>query len=238
MQVKKNVDVFNQDVLEGQGYKYTDENRLSSRLANERMTLGIQAATDWQGKSVIDLGCGDGSYTKLIAQFGVASVLGVDPAEIAIAKAQENYAGIAHLQFTVGNIYQLEDLQQTFDIAVIRGVLHHLPDAATAVAKAASIAKEVIILEPNGANPVLKVIEQLSSYHREHEEQSFLPSTLQRWCTEADLSVRHQQFVNLVPMFCPDWLVKVLRFIQPLIESLPLIRVIACGQIIIKADHA
>jgi len=238
MQVKKNVDIFNQDVLTGQGYKYTDENRLSSRLANERMTLAIKAVTDWQGKTVIDLGCGDGSYTKLIAQFGAASVLGVDPAEVAIAKAQEKYVAVANLKFSIGNIYQLDDLQQTFDIAVLRGVLHHLPDAARAVAKAASIAKEVVILEPNGANPLLKVIERLSSYHRDHEEQSFLPSTIRGWCTDAGLIIRQEQFVNLVPFFCPTLLAKVLRAIEPFVEALPLVRVIACGQIILKADYA
>ena len=235
MQVKKNVEVFNQDVLQGQGYKYTDESRLSSRIANERMTQGIKAATEWQGKTVLDLGCGDGSYSHTLIQMGAASVLGIDPANVAIEKAKDNYTKISGLSFFTGNIYELDSLQQKFDIAVIRGVLHHLPDAAAAIKMAAKVADEIIILEPNGANPVLKVIEKLSPYHRSHEEQSFLPSTLMQWCTDAGLRTTYSQFINLVPVFCPSLLAHLLKPLEPLVEKTPLLRNIACGQIVIRA---
>ena len=208
---------------------------LSSRLANERITKGIEDASQWQGKKVLDLGCGDGTYTYDLLQMGAANVLGLDPAIAAIDKANENFGNIPNLAFFVGNIYALDDLGQQFDIVVLRGVLHHLPDAAKAIAMAAKVAREIIILEPNGANPVLKIIEKVSPYHRQHEEQSFLPSTLVKWCSNAGAIPNYQQFINLVPMFCPSLLAQLLKIVEPVIEKTPLLRNIACGQIVIRA---
>lgn len=235
MQVKKNVEVFNQDVLQGQGYQYTSNARLSSLLANERITKGIEDASQWQGKKVLDLGCGDGTYTHGLLQMGAASVLGLDPAEAAIDIAREKFADTPNLAFVVGNIYALDELSEQFDIVVLRGVLHHLPNAAKAIEMAAKVAREIIILEPNGANPVLKVIEKVSPYHRQHEEQSFLPSTLTRWCNDVGATPDYEQFVNLVPMFCPPLLARLLKIVEPVIEQIPLLRTIACGQIVIRA---
>lgn len=235
MLVKKNVDVFNQDVLQGQGYKYTSNDRPSIRLANERMTRGICEATDWAGKNVLDIGCGDGTFTQTLIQMGAAGVLGLDPATAAIEKAAENSKGNQKLRFEVGNVYKLDELQQRFDIVVFRGVLHHLPDAASAVQMAARVANEIIILEPNGTNPVLKGIEKLSAYHRLHEEQSFLPSTIKKWCNNAGAKPTYCRFINLVPIFCPSVLAYTLKFIEPLIEHTPLMRNIACGQVVIRA---
>lgn len=235
MQVKKNVEVFNQDILQGQGYKYTTDDRLSTRLANARMTQGIREATDWHGKSVLDIGCGDGTFTHTLIQMGAAKILGLDPASAAIEKAMQGAKGNPLVHFDVGNVYQLDALQQKFDIVVFRGVLHHLPDAASAVKMAAKVAGEIIILEPNGANPVLKGIEKLSSYHRLHEEQSFLPSTIRKWCSEAGAVSTYSRYINLVPIFCPSALAHLLKFIEPLVERVPFLRNIACGQIVIRA---
>ena len=235
MNIKGNVEVFNQDVLQGQGYKYTTDDRPSTRLANARMTQGIREATDWSGKSVLDIGCGDGTFTNALIEMGAAKVLGLDPASAAIEKAIQHAKGNPLLHFEVGNAYQLETLQQRFDIAVFRGVLHHLPDAASAVQLAAKVADEIVILEPNGTNPVLKGIEKLSSYHRLHEEQSFLPSTIRKWCSDAGAVPIYGRFINLVPIFCPSALGYVLKLLEPVVEGIPILRNIACGQIVIRA---
>ena len=39
----------------------------------------------------------------------------------------------------------------------------------------------MFVIEPNGYNPVLKVLEKVSRYHIEHEERSFFPATLHAW---------------------------------------------------------
>src|SRR4029079_17104745 len=110
MQTKKNVSEFNHDIIENQGYKYINTERISARFSNSRTTQAIHAITNWTGKHVLDIGCGDGTFTRELCQTGAASVLGVDPASEAIELANNNPANAASLSFAVGNIYTIEEL--------------------------------------------------------------------------------------------------------------------------------
>ena len=237
--LKKNVEVFDADA-EGGGYIYSSNERLSSELANDRMTAAMIAAYDFRGKSVIDLGCGDGTYSVDLASRGAAKVIGVDPAAAAIARArrQADSLNLKNCLFRVGNIYELAiDPTDRFDIAVLRGVLHHLPDPQGAVTVAIALAPVVMIVEPNGLNPILKMLERFSSYHLRHEEQSFLPRTIDTWCTNAGATILHRDLINLVPMFCPDWMARLGRFLGPFVESMPLVRSVLCGQYVVVAQN-
>ncbi len=159
---KANVQAFDRDALEG-GYVYARQDRLSSVLANTRMTRAILAAVDFSGRRIVDLGCGDGSYTvPLRAAAGGSYVLGIDPAPAAIELARDRAVGVEGCEFVVGNIYD-PPRGQSFDIAVIRGVLHHLSEPDRAVAAAVQMAERVVILEPNGTNPVAEADREIIS---------------------------------------------------------------------------
>lgn len=238
--IKKNVSQFNEDVRQTGTYAYTAEH-LSARIANSRFSECIAHSFDFEGKAVLDLGCGDGTYTLEFSALGVKEVLGVDPASVAIeaASAKARKQGLdALVKFEVGNIYALEQhlAANRFDCIVLRGVLHHLPDPARAIASLSLFSGTIIVLEPNGNNPVLKFLEKYSRYHIEHEERSFSPSTIQSWLNGAGFLVCSSKVFNLVPMFCPDWMAKVLHAIGSIVEKLPLLRDIACGQSIIVAQ--
>jgi 2-polyprenyl-3-methyl-5-hydroxy-6-metoxy-1,4-benzoquinol methylase len=238
---KENVNRFDADVKATGSYAYTAE-QLSSKLANGRITEGISAAYPFSGKRVLDLGCGDGAYTVMFADLNVQTVLGVDPAAAAIeaASRRAEAAGVAdRIRFATGNIYELGDLLDgdRFDVIVLRGVLHHLPDPARAIAALSGFKGTIIVLEPNGFNPVLKVLEKFSRYHIEHEERSFLPMTIEGWLTSAGFEVRQSSVINLVPMFCPDWMARPLNSMGGWVERLPLVRQIACGQSLIVAQR-
>jgi SAM-dependent methyltransferase len=234
---KHNVDVFSRDVLcGGGGYAYTGE-RLSSILANRRITEAYAALYPMKGKRLLDLGCGDGTYSLELLRLGANFVVGIDPSEAAVAvasKKADQTAFTDRVHFQVGNIYNLS-LNEHFDCIILRGVLHHLPDAAKALKSISSFSDNVLIMEPNGANPVLKLIEKTSKYHIEHEEQSFLFSTIHRWLYEAGYIHCSLKLVNLVPMFCPDWMARLCKLSEPVVESLPFIRNVCCGQYIILA---
>ncbi|HVI89220.1 MAG TPA: class I SAM-dependent methyltransferase [Dongiaceae bacterium] len=237
--IKKNVNRFEDDVRRSGSYAYTAE-KLSSQLANGRISEGISSSYSFAGKRVLDLGCGDGTYTLELAKLGADRILGIDPAEAAVkaASMKAERAGYSdRVQFKVGNIYALQEQlgESHFDCVVLRGVLHHLPDPARAVACIASVADTIVILEPNGYNPVLKLLERFSRYHVEHEEQSFFPSTIKGWATAAGFGVRSARMINLVPMFCPDWMARICRSLQPLAENLPIVRALGCGQCLIVA---
>lgn len=237
--IKQNVRRFDEDVRKQGAYAYTGD-RLSAQLANGRISRSIAESFDFQGASVLDLGCGDGAYTVEFAALGVRQVVGLDPAAVAIeaARIRAQALGVADtVRFEVGNIYDLDEYLSSvrFDCIVIRGVLHHLSDPARALAGLAAFEGTVVVLEPNGNNPVLKLLERFSRYHIDHEERSFRPGVICKWLTAAGLTVRSCRVLNLVPFFCPELAAKALRVIEPVVERLPLLRDIACGQSIIVA---
>lgn len=238
--IKDNVHRFNEDVRRTGSYVYAAE-KLSSRYANARISASIASSYPFAGKRVLDLGCGDGTYTLELTDLGVKEVLGIDPAEVAIeaANRKANNANLeGRVHFEVGNIYTLKEQLgvRYFDCVVLRGVLHHLPDPARAIGCIASLADTVVILEPNGYNPVLKLLERFSRYHIEHEERSFFPTNIKLWCESSGLYVNSIRYLNLVPMFCPDWLAKLCRGAESLVENIPLLREISCGQCVIVAQ--
>ncbi|MDX2506501.1 MAG: class I SAM-dependent methyltransferase, partial [Gammaproteobacteria bacterium] len=237
--IKENVNRFDDDVRKTGSYAYTAE-KLSSKYANARISKAINDIYQFSGKRVLDLGCGDGAYTLEFKSFGVKEILGVDPAAVAVAAANNKAeaAGISEIvKFKVGNIYNLNEVlgDEHFDCIVLRGVLHHLPDPEKAIQCISSLSDTVVILEPNGYNPVLKVLERVSRYHIEHEERSFFSTQLRSWCNNSGLEVEKTQMINLVPMFCPDWMAKLCKGVEPLVEKIPVLRQISCGQCLIVA---
>ena len=238
---KGNVDQFNEDIRVLGSYGYTT-GRLSSRLANARISEAVVNAHDFVGRRVLDLGCGDGTYTFELAARGPAEILGLDPAVAAVqsARAKAHSLGLAdRVQYEVRNIYALEALLagDRFDTIVMRGVLHHLPDPARAIAALVPFRGTLILLEPNGNNPVLKILESFSRYHIEHEERSFSPARIRRWLRLAGFNVRSSQVVNMVPMFCPDSMARVLNILGPTVERIPGLRSVACGQSLIVSHR-
>jgi SAM-dependent methyltransferase len=232
---ERNVQAFNQDVESNEGYLYTSGDKLSCRLSNARMTRAILELGDVRGKRIIDIGCGDGTYTAELAVAGAASVLGVDAADVAVDRARERCAGQANVSFDVVDIYSLAEpagpgSDGKFDLAVVRGILHHLYDVERAIERISKVAHEIVVLEPNGYNPVLKAIEKLSPYHVEHEEKSYAPRNLDRWFENCGGRIEASEYVGLVPMFCPDAFARICKLAEPLVEKIPGLRAIGCGQ--------
>jgi len=239
--IKDNVYRFDDDVRNTGSYAYTAE-KLSAQFANERISRAIAQSYEFLGKRVLDLGCGDGTYTLEFPSLGAIEVLGIDPAEIAVEAASRRAKNTelgAVVSFEVGNIYALKEQigDRYFDCVIMRGVLHHLPDPQKAIDCISLLANTVIILEPNGYSPVLKLLERFSRYHIEHEERSFFPGTIKSWCESAGLGVTVIEHLNLVPMFCPDWMAKICRRIESIVEKTPGLREIGCGQCIIVANR-
>ena len=91
-------------------------------------------------------------------------------------------------------------------------------------------------MEPNGYNPALKVLEKVSKYHIEHEEQSFFMHTIEKWFNKAGFKVRKVKYIDIVPMMCPDIMAKILNKVNPFFENIPLLKQISCGRVVILAE--
>ena len=229
---------FNLDVAANDGYLYTTNARLSSILANERLTQAALDAVSFRDKRILDLGCGDGTYTnELFDAARPASIHGVDPAESAIQVAIARTANRA-LTFSVENAYHLPFETNSFDIAHIRGVLHHLERPADALAEALRVAPVIVVIEPNGYNPILKLIERFSKYHREHGEKSYRPKHLDEWTEALGATVIRRTYAGLVPFFCPDWLARITKKVEPFIERAPLLNAMGCAVYVYTATKS
>lgn len=230
MSNEKNIRQFNKDISIYSGYLYTTKEKLSCFLANKRFSFAIKEMIgSMKGKTIIDVGCGDGTYTFEMLKYKPKYILGIDPAKEAIKKASSKNLISKRIKFKVQNIYSLDNLNQTFDIAVVRGVLHHLYDAPTAVMQLSKIARIIIVLEPNGYNPILKIIEKLSLYHRQHEEKSYFPKKLDLWFEQNHGKIIKRAYCGLVPVFCPDIIALILKKIEPLVENFPILNKIFCS---------
>ena len=220
---------FDHDVETMGSYVYTRGTQLSNRLGMERQSRAIYEATAFAGASVIDIGCGDGAATiNLYDDCAPARITAIDPAAKAIAAA-EVARKTRNIHFAALSAYDLPYDDNAFDIALMRGVLHHMDRPERAIEEAARVAGTVVVLEPNGYNPMLKIIEKTSRYHIEHGERSYAPSTVDGWLRQAGLVVKRREFCGLVPYFCSDRLARLLRWCEPLVEGMPVLRTIGCG---------
>jgi len=222
---------YNLDIQNMGGYIYTGTKmRKSMKIFNNRATLAIRNLIDVQDKSVIDIGCGDGTYTvELVTVLGAASAVGIEPSD-AWKLGREKYNIYAPaVQIRHGNAYELEFPNKQFDVAIMRGVFHHLDEPLKGLQEMSRIARNVFLLEPNGYNPIIKLLEIVSPYHRAHCEKSYRPITLRRWLDSLGGTFCQESFSSLVPLFCPDAMAVFLDWLSPKWEQLPLIPQISCG---------
>jgi ubiquinone/menaquinone biosynthesis C-methylase UbiE len=201
------------------------------------MTRAILEAANLRGQRVLDIGCGDGVYTAELYDLGQPAILhGLDPAVSGISAARVR-AGTRLITLGVGSAYALPYSDDTFDWAVLRGVLHHLERPIEALSEALRVSQRIVVVEPNGLNPILKVLERVSPYHITHGERSFLPRTLDAWVETQGGRVTWRQWVGVVPMFCPRWFARCMKSLEPMLERLPLVRSIGCGQYVFAAER-
>lgn len=151
------------------GRAYTSTVARPFRRYIERYTL-LQAARKvtggLTGKRVLDVACGDGVYTRMLAAEGASHVAGVDlsPAMVELAEAAQADVGTgtaAPIRFAVADASSLASMDAalpgergSYDLVFAAHLLHYSPDAATLDAMAATLAA---FLKPGGHLLVMNV---------------------------------------------------------------------------------
>lgn len=228
-------DVFSDDISAHGRYLYSGSTApLSARLATKRQSEMLLKAVGFTHETVLDVGCGDGHFTKTLAETG-RRIVGIDPSRKAVLAARSQADVPSNVLFLFDSLEELHNHGNRFDVAVLRGVLHHAHDPQGLLREVSEIADKIVILEPNGRNPVLKVIELLSPYHRTHGEQSFGHGTLSSWLSAAGYRVEVKSLGVLVPYFAPHWAAKILSRLEPAVERMPIVRQFLCGTVVIEA---
>lgn len=96
------------------------------------------------GTRVLDVGCGPGSITLNFAQLVVpGEVIGLERSEMAIdaARTAAEKAQVANVQFVVGDLYQLDFADDSFDVVHAHQVLQHLSDPPAALREMRRVCK-------------------------------------------------------------------------------------------------
>ena len=227
---------FDIDASLNGGYLYTTQARLSSIVANHRLTLAILNSVRLAGKKVIDIGCGDGVYTfELYRNARPKKLFGVDSSKKAIKLAKMFYGRFKNLKFFYTDLYKFPKRFEKFDLAIVRGVIHHVDYPEKAIKSIAEMTSEILILEPNGYNPLLKIIEKISPYHRFHKEKSYTPKMIRGWLHHAGFTVYLQKYISIIPFFFPDTFTVILKPFEPFVEKIPYLRNIICGVYVVHA---
>ncbi|MBI2837308.1 MAG: class I SAM-dependent methyltransferase [Acidobacteria bacterium] len=106
----------------------------STREADEEMgwrlrMLGIRKS-DYEGKKVVELGCGTGEYSLWYATHGAADMTGVDLSKgsLALAEQKRTSGDVQNVRFLEKDILKLDLPDNTYDYAYSVGVLHHTGD--------------------------------------------------------------------------------------------------------------
>lgn len=114
---------------------------------------------DWNGKSVLDVGCAGGFMAEAIAEKG-ASVTGIDPAEDAIkaARAHAEQSGLS-IRYDVGVGEQLPYPDDSFDAVVCVDVLEHVADLEKVICEIARVLKPggMFLFDTINRNPIARL---------------------------------------------------------------------------------
>lgn len=88
-----------------------------------RDAMVIVQSVEWEGRKVLEIGCGEGGLASIIAFHG-ADVMAIDYSEEAIKIAEKKYS-LENCRF---KCCDYRDVSDRFDIVVMHGVLEHTDD--------------------------------------------------------------------------------------------------------------
>lgn len=168
---------------------------------------------------VLDLGCGDGAFANEVLSHTYRAVDGFDLSEAGIARARKN-ASRSNVRFDVCDISTLGFARDTnYDGVFLMGILHHVKQATPSiVTKLRTIARKVVVLEPNGDNFIRKALEFTPSYKAAGED-SFRTREVEAIFKRAGYQTIVWRRVNLFPNFTPGILFRSFRRLEPVIEQ-------------------
>ena len=82
----------------------------------------LEMGQPWKGKSVLEIGCGEGDLLNMIHEAGALFCSGMDYSHEALIKASEKYP---KLVFTLADVHGYD---YSADVLVMQGVMEHLDD--------------------------------------------------------------------------------------------------------------
>lgn len=157
MQNKRAEKAFFDNFVQQKEYDVFDE-RGYLRILSEFDSLVLRR----DDKILLDVGCGTGAFTKRLQRENHLT-LGVD---ISFKSASQASKIVDGCHFFSGDAEKLPLIDESVDVVVFSGVLHHLPSMDNALAECMRIMKpggDFFAYDPNGVNPAMWVYRSAKS---------------------------------------------------------------------------
>jgi len=162
------------------------------------MPMFRQMGLDLQNKDVLEIGCGSGYGAYLLNQLQPKSYIGLDVMEEQVELARKNYSQFQFL------IQDAEDLSQfvdeSKDVIIIFGVLHHIPNLRKAIDEIARVLKpngQLFLEEPRGVD--IKVFDALFRWG--HPDTDFGLKALDEHLAKRSLTIIRKRWTPLLTMY-------------------------------------
>jgi len=96
-----------------------------------RFEMTFELLHDFDGKSVIDIGCGSGPYITEAIKRGASHVIGMDPAKkmLDLAKDRVNQLGMSNRVSFIESYFPTNVAIEKSDFAIVMGVMDYIEDA-------------------------------------------------------------------------------------------------------------
>lgn len=135
------------------GERLIPEKNQNDLILGEHLARYYFARSFVKGKKVLDVACGTGYGTKILAEAGAIETFGVDISTEAIDYARENYSS-ENAKFSLGNAEKLDFPDKEFDVIVSFETIEHLNDYCKFLKEIKRVLKEdgtFIVSTPNKA---------------------------------------------------------------------------------------
>lgn len=210
--------------------KIRTKRRANYMIAN--MNLGKES-------EILEIGCGTGEISYLLAKKTAAEVLGTDLCITFIDEAKKNHI-LDNLRYELLDFNSPEDIEKTvgnkkFDYIVGNGILHHLyhqlDDALKNIHSLLDNNGKLIFLEPNVLNPYCFLIFKLPYFRKmaklDPEEMAFTKKFIAKKLASAgfkDIKIEYKDF--LIPG-TPNPLIKPSIALGNIVEKIPFLNKIS-----------
>jgi ubiquinone/menaquinone biosynthesis C-methylase UbiE len=212
---------------------------VAGRLRSERRAgMYISAGGLGHGKKALEIGCGTGIFTALLARSG-ADITAVDLSPELAGRASADNAA-ANARFLVMNVEKLDFPDNSFDCVCGSSVLHHLnlPKALPEMQRVLRPGGTFVFTEPNMLNPQImlqKIIPPLKALMGDSpDETAFFRWGIVRTLTAAGFSGARAVPFDFLHPWTPGAIAPAADKVCTFLEKIPLLREIA-GSLLITA---
>ena len=194
-------------------------------VRNNRQHFRDLVAQYGNGKSILEIGCGDGGYMFDYPRIA-AQVSGIDISDVAVASARKKASeqGFANMDFQVMDVEAMSYPTGSLDVIYGAGILHHLniDKSGKEIARVLKPSGVAIFTEPLGHNPLINLYRKLTPNMRSPDEHPFVMNDfriLDRYFGKTDASFYNLFSMAAVPFRSFSFFPQVLNILERVDES-------------------